>query len=371
MTVHFLPKKQLPTLSEHRFNSIDGLRGYLAFFVFLHHSCIWYFYLHDGRWQVPDSRLFTHFGQTSVALFFMITSFLFFTKLLNSAGKNLDWNRLFISRFFRLVPLYFFVLLILFFIVAYISNGVLIDTPLNLLKGVTKWLSFTFLGDVDLNEVKSTNLIVAGVTWSLPYEWFFYFLLPIFALFLKIKVPIIYIIFGCLSLIAFYFWGPQWYHLVAFLGGIVAAFLVRHKKIMSCAQSVIGTRIFLVSILLLLFAYSSPYSLIPLILLSIAFLIIASGNSVGGIFTYDVSRMLGEMAYSIYLLHGIFLFVTFQFILGFSFAKSLSVIEYWGVIFLIIPVLISSSYVTFYFIEQVGMKQTSRITNILFNKNNQ
>lgn len=106
LTAHFLPKNKLPKISPQRFNSIDGLRGHLAFFVFLHHSCIWYFYLHDGYWRVPESRLFTHFGQTSVALFFMITSFLFFTKLLNSNEKGIDWNRLFISRFLRLVPLY-------------------------------------------------------------------------------------------------------------------------------------------------------------------------------------------------------------------------------------------------------------------------
>lgn len=369
VTTSILPKNKLPKVSDQRFNSIDGLRGYLAFFVFLHHACIWYFYLHDGKWQVPTSRIFTHFGQTSVALFFMITSFLFFTKLLNSRKNELDWNRLFISRFMRLVPLYIFAMIILFSLVGYISNGVLIDSPFVLLKGIMKWLSFTFLGDVDLNGVKSTNLILAGVTWSLPYEWFFYFSLPVFALFLKVKVPLTYIILGSLSLVVFYFWGPQWYHLAAFLGGIVAAFLVRNKMLTKYSQSVIGTRVFLASILLLLFTYSSPHSLIPLILLSVAFTVIASGNSIAGVFTHDVSRMLGEMAYSIYLLHGVFLFVTFKFILGLPFTKSLTIPEYWGIIFLIIPVLIGSCYLTFYFIEHVGMKQTSKVTNILFKKN--
>lgn len=32
-----------------RISSIDGLRGYLAFGVFMHHSCIWYFYLRTGE----------------------------------------------------------------------------------------------------------------------------------------------------------------------------------------------------------------------------------------------------------------------------------------------------------------------------------
>ena len=63
-----------------RFASIDGLRGYLAFFVFLHHACIWYFYLQTGEWGRPPSNLYSHLGRSSVVLFFMITGFLFFTK---------------------------------------------------------------------------------------------------------------------------------------------------------------------------------------------------------------------------------------------------------------------------------------------------
>lgn len=368
ITTHFLPKKNLPTLSEQRFNSIDGLRGYLAFFVFLHHSCIWYFYLHTGKWQVPPSRLFTHFGQTSVALFFMITSFLFFTKLLNSKQNGVDWNKLYISRILRLVPLYLFAMFVVFSIVAYMSNGVLIDSPFGLLKGIIKWLSFTVLGDADLNGVKSTSLIIAGVTWSLPYEWFFYFSLPVFALFLKVKVPFVYALFGCLSLVAFYFWGPQWYHLLAFLGGIIASYLIRNKVIASYSQSVIGTRVFIACFVLLLFLYSSPYSTFPMFLLFMAFTVIASGNTFGGIFTHKISRTLGEMAYSIYLLHGIILFVIFKFILGFSFAQSLTAPEYWGIIILIIPVLICTCYLTFNFIEQVAMKQTNKVTTFLFKK---
>lgn len=63
-----------------RFVALDGLRGYLALFVFLYHSALWYFYLRTGQWEVPPSNLYTHFGQSSVLLFFMITGFLFFFK---------------------------------------------------------------------------------------------------------------------------------------------------------------------------------------------------------------------------------------------------------------------------------------------------
>lgn len=61
-----------------RYASIDGLRGYLALFVFLHHSSVWYFFLRTGQWEDPPSNLYTHFGSSSVLLYFMITGFLFF-----------------------------------------------------------------------------------------------------------------------------------------------------------------------------------------------------------------------------------------------------------------------------------------------------
>jgi peptidoglycan/LPS O-acetylase OafA/YrhL len=89
-----------------RFTSIDGLRGYLASFVFLHHPSIWYFYLRTGKWTVPPSILYAHVGQGSVSLVFMIIGFLFFSKLIDGRNRPIDWGRLFIFRFLRLVPLY-------------------------------------------------------------------------------------------------------------------------------------------------------------------------------------------------------------------------------------------------------------------------
>ncbi|UYM62238.1 acyltransferase [Pseudomonas aeruginosa] len=80
-TCEFIRRLGSARLPASRFVTIDGLRGYLAFFVFLHHSSIWYYYLKDGLWQLPPSRLYAHFGQTSVALFFMVTGFLFAHKL--------------------------------------------------------------------------------------------------------------------------------------------------------------------------------------------------------------------------------------------------------------------------------------------------
>ncbi len=60
-----------------RFESIDGFRGLLATGVFIHHSIIWKNYLTTNIWELPKNHLAVHLGESSVAFFFMITSFLF------------------------------------------------------------------------------------------------------------------------------------------------------------------------------------------------------------------------------------------------------------------------------------------------------
>ena len=108
ITLSFINKRVKISPQTGRFKSIDGLRGYLAFFVFIHHSAIWYFLLREHQWGLPPSRVYSHFGPTSVSLFFMITSFLFFSKLIEAKGKNIDWLKLYTSRFLRIFPLYIF-----------------------------------------------------------------------------------------------------------------------------------------------------------------------------------------------------------------------------------------------------------------------
>ena len=89
-------------ITEVKYPEIDGLRGYLAFFVFLHHSYIWSHFLKSDSWEDPNSHLFNHFGQTSVVLFFIITAFLFITKLIETKNYYFDWKKYNVSRFFRI-----------------------------------------------------------------------------------------------------------------------------------------------------------------------------------------------------------------------------------------------------------------------------
>src|SRR3979490_3443378 len=73
-----------------RTETLDGLRGFLALSVFIHHFVITHRYLQSGIWDYPPSAFYTLLGQVGFGVFFMITGFLFWGKLLDARGRP-DW----------------------------------------------------------------------------------------------------------------------------------------------------------------------------------------------------------------------------------------------------------------------------------------
>jgi peptidoglycan/LPS O-acetylase OafA/YrhL len=101
------------------------------------------------------------------------------------------------------------------------------------------------------------------------------------------------------------------------------------------------------------------------LLISVAFTLIACGASLFGVLTHAVSRTLGEMAYSIYLLHGIVLFVFFHWLPGFGLALPDSAWAHWALVVALTPVVIGLSFLTFSGIEKPAMQSTARVTQWL------
>jgi peptidoglycan/LPS O-acetylase OafA/YrhL len=337
-----------------RFSTIDGLRGYLALLVFLHHSAIWYFHVRDGTWQAPPSNLFTLFGQGGVALFFMITAFLFFGRLLDARYRHFDWARLYVSRVLRLTPLYALAMGLLFLIVAGRSHWAMRDSLSNLARNAGAWLAFTFPGSPDLNGIDKTWITLAGVTWSLPYEWAFYFCLPILALLVSVKPPpaIMLLSIGILLLIAAGVWVPGLPQCVCFVGGIVAAVLVRIDAFRIFARTMPAHVLALACIVALVAFCPTIYSAKALLLATIVFTLIAGGCSLFGVLATPASRLLGDIAYSVYMLHGIALFLVFGGLLG---ASHPSPEAHWIFVAGLGPVLVALCFATFRLVEKPAM----------------
>ncbi len=351
-----------PPPEEARYASIDGLRGYMATFVFLHHSALWYFYVRSGKWDLPESNLHSHLGTSAVAIFFMITGFLFFSKLLAGMAKPIDWAKLFISRALRLTPLYLFVLALMLLVTAALSHFTLRESPLSLLKGLFYWATFNILGAPNLNGIPDTRRIVAGVFWTLPYEWLFYFSLPLMAWCLRRAVPTIFIALSAIAVLSAIFKGPPLAAFSPFLGGVAASILVRSPLIQKFAASWIAAVVALMFLVVTVIFYPTPEDIVPTTLLFLVFAIIACGNTFFGLLTHPASKTLGQISYSIYLLHGLLLFVTFKFIIGFERAATFSPVEHWLVISVCAALLILISSITFRFIEAPAMRSVPAVT---------
>jgi peptidoglycan/LPS O-acetylase OafA/YrhL len=333
-----------------KYNEIDGVRGFLAFFVFLHHSYIWSVFIKTQEWKEPKSNLFNQLGQTSVAIFFMITAFLFITKLINAKNNTINWKKYITSRFFRLFPAYFFSIIVVFLIVAIVSNFQSNDSILSNFRNSMGWLFFTIGGSNDINNIKNTYLINAGVTWSLPYEWLFYLILPLIALLFKIKVSkqnlIIYtLVFITIAIINH----VTFKKFVPFFGGIIAALLIQKKSVNLKSKKY--SFLFVMLVFILIYFFNNGQDILPLVFSTLLFIIIASGNSIFGIFSNTFSRLLGQITYSLYLQHGIVLFIVFRFVIGYHQAAQLSDNNYWLIIaFCIVPIVLISQ-ISYKYIE--------------------
>ncbi len=303
-----------------RNESIDGLRGFLALGVFTHHCVVTWYYRRDGMWQVPPSNFYTELGQASVALFFMITAFLFWGKLIDE-GPNIDWRHLYLGRIFRLYPAYILMFNLVLVSTFALSGWTLREGMPALLQQSREWLLFTIPTYPDINHVPNTAMIIAFVTWTLRYEWLFYLALPILGLlFKRSKVSIATVVTGFLILLMFrlYQWSSpfDWHILIAFSGGILAAYWVRNERLRESAQSRIAGMIAVTALLICLFLCSTAYSVGPMILLSVLFVVVASGNTLFGVLRRPAIRWLGEVSYSTYLLHGFLVWLVLQRILA-------------------------------------------------------
>lgn len=348
-----------------RFAALDGLRGYAAFLVFVHHTAIWYVFARTGIWALPSTRLYVHFGQSSVAIFFMITGFLFWSKLIEGRTRPIDWRRLYLSRVLRLVPL-FVVFVALLWVVALAIGGLRLRVSAPRAAWDTlQWLAFTTFAMPDLNRAPTS--LIGGPAWSLPYEWWFYVSLPAAAPLLQLRPARPWLILGIAGTLGGAWWVSQrgvWVIAAGFLGGIAAAFLARQPRLRAAAAHPVAS-IACLAALAAATRFATAFAPAPLLLLAAAFILIACGTTLFGILEWPAARGLGEIGYSIYLLHGLVLFAIFGMLLGPEVTAQLGTTGHWLVVYACVPLVTIVSYTTFRLIEAPAMKSVDRVNALL------
>jgi peptidoglycan/LPS O-acetylase OafA/YrhL len=161
MSVNFNPVSQQ---HQKRFNSIDALRGIAALYILLYHlALIPNPALYIPKWANP----FVHTGGTAVILFFVISSFCLCLSMQNKKQGLFPYKRFYLRRIFRIVPLFYFLIILSLIREKYLSGNTLslADVLLN--------ISFAF------NLVPGKQDGVVWASWILSIQMIFYLIFPL------------------------------------------------------------------------------------------------------------------------------------------------------------------------------------------------
>ena len=341
----------LTAVTAARSSPLDALRGILATAVICHHFVVTYFWKTTGSWIPPESAVLNNLGAVPVSLFFMITGFLFFGKIYQ---RHPDFLDIFKSRVLRIMPLYVFVLIFVV-LLSLFETGFAFITLKELGKEVFKWLVFS---GGSFNGFIHSNIMTAGVHWTLRYEWLFYLTLPIIAALVN-KVwygqySLASLLVCVVIAVGMMFGVVKPALSLLFVAGFIPVLIKRHfpQGIAYLAHPLVSVA----ALLLLAYAMTlEAYSVLQIATLAVPFLILALGNDVFGLLASRGLKSLGEVSYSLYLTHGAVLYIAFSTLHLFSFENTQLtdfVVCLPGILLAVALV----SYVTFYGVEKPFIK---------------
>lgn len=343
-----------------RYSALDGLRGFSALGVFVFHLVVIHRFIETGIWDVPDSRFYALLGPVGVALFFMITGFLFWGKMLRMKGRP-RWHELYIGRLFRIGPMYLFVVLVMLYIV-FARTGFQLHEPAGIVaKSVLQWLALGVIDtQPDVNGYQATH-VLAGVTWTIWYEWVFYASLIATAYFARGKAHFIFV-FGALALSLA---GKVLLHVdtmgfaMLFLIGMAVASLL-HENMKLRMSHKLSSAMALACLVVVFATSRSGYGTFTAMLLALFFYLVCSGASVFGLLTTMPARRLGNISYSLYLMQGLVLTLVFAIgpIRDFAMASPLN---YWAIGIACAGVLVLAAALGYAFVERPGIALGKRL----------
>lgn len=286
--------------------SIDGLRFLMAGFVVFHHSGFFSEYFMNNQWITKSPFLF-YIGKLGVSVFFIISAYLFWGKV-NKEETTVRWGSLYLNRLFRIGPLSLFCSLASVVYILLITNF-----PANnqlSLSSIVPWFDASILNiRPDINGLDRSRVVMAGVTWTLKWEWMFYFSLPF--LFLIRKVA--FLIFPTLSFVLYI--SPmdsesKYYSslILCFLLGMTCFELSKRISLPKWASEII----LILSCLGLIYFRPSIFDGSASIPAAFIVFAVTQKASLFGILNNNGIKRLGDISYSIYLIQGLVMYPVFR-----------------------------------------------------------
>lgn len=296
-------RNKLPHLTSsdgRRYLFLDGLRGIAAISVINTH--IWRLAHYGFTFEGYNAQLqYNHFfGSIGVQIFFCITGFLFFDQIIKKKA-TFDWEKFFKARIKRLVPIY--IVAISLCVIMFLC----FDTTRTLKSldyyKIMRLFFFGFYGAGAGENIGGANPgMYTVVIWTLSFEWAFYLFMPILCIIMKSTYLFITALIVSIALASTgYFSGSELLWPLFATGGVAAYIFnkgIVAKGLASHALLVVAAA------LVALYFYSGQKRLFVmnsyLIVSAIFVLLIIARNK---IFECKVFVYLGEVSYSLYLLH--------------------------------------------------------------------
>lgn len=347
-----------------RLRPLDGLRGFLALSVFLWHSALTRSYVATQDWHPTSDRFVALMAVIAVYLFFMITGFLFWGQLLRSAGR-MDWRAFYIGRLFRIAPVYLVAVCFVFVIIGVRSRWQLQVPPLDLAQQLATWLTLGLLTNPPINAIGDPPLLLAGVTWTLHFEWLFYLSLPLLAFGARdrrMALPFVAVIFTVGAI----FYALNRYVLspvepqavTVFATGMIVATLQHSGRLMSFKGH--GASWWIVALLATIFLNVFHSPLITLCLIGGCFYFVVCGGSLFGLLESRGALRLGAASYGIYLLQGV-VFSAIALIRPLTRFVTGTPLHYWVSVLLSGVVLVAIAGAVHVVVELPGMRLGKRL----------
>lgn len=337
----FHQRAEKEELLSRRLVPLDGLRGVLALSVFFTHAASYYFFEQTAIWDYPPSNFYSQMAVFPVSMFFFITAYLFWSKLVRRPSFPI-W-RFWLGRFGRLAPVYIAACAAVFFVAAVLS-GFQRQVPAGrLIAQILSWLAFW--GTKEINSVKNSNMWL-GASWSLRYEWLFYLSLPFLGWFARRKRTTLLIVAISMALVPALARIGSGGHLggairlletyasffaYTFSVGILIAILPKNR-LSELANGIPATLLSLLAIGLTLFLVPPTYGLLESLCLALPFACICMGNTWFGLLASRPLRFLGRISYSFYLLHVLGLSLVLMFVQKRGMLTAIRPMSYWAIV---------------------------------------
>lgn len=302
-------RKLLEVDRSSRQTTIDGLRGLLSMTVVVAHLLPNYLHLRAGVWPPVALRYPETVGESGVVIFFMISAYLFWGRVLDR-GAKMKWGEYFVGRVFRLTPLYLVFVAALVALALGRTGGRLVEPVSEFARHVGAWLAYTVHTAPNVNHMRTIDTtLTVGLVWSLVYEWLFYLSLPVLALLFWRGRPFLPAAIAGAVLVGLYQLSVHHSHwlltsrLWPFGPGMLVAWLVRQNVVRRLAERRWFGVVAVLSVAGVAALAPTGYDLRGMPFLTLFFLAVACNNPLFGFLRGTAARWLGEISYGTYLFH--------------------------------------------------------------------